>query len=57
MHTQDFKTYIDHIRKEALHIGFSIKTMDGYLVIWNKYIAWKSENHFIIMKKNILNFY
>ena len=31
MNTQDFKTYIKNIRKEALEIGYSISTMDGYL--------------------------
>ena len=29
MNTQDFKTYIKNIRKEALEIGYSISTMDG----------------------------
>ena len=56
MHTQDFKTYIEHIRKEALHIGFSIKTMDGYLVIWNMFIAWKNESHFIYDEKEYSQF-
>lgn len=47
MNTQDFKTKIKQIRKEALEIGFSIKTMDGYLFIWNQFIKWKNENHFV----------
>ena len=41
MNTLDFKTYIKFIRKEALEIGFSITTMDGYLKIWKKFIIWK----------------
>lgn len=47
MNTQDFKIYIKNIRKEALEIGYSISTMDGYLNIWNKFIAWKKELHFV----------
>ena len=44
MNTQDFKIYIKNIRKEALEIGYSISTMDGYLQkIWNKFIVWKNE--------------
>lgn len=41
-----FKTQIDNIRKEALELGFSIKTMNGYKLIWNSYIKWKNENNF-----------
>lgn len=51
MDTQDFKMQIKQIRKEALKIGFSIKTMDGYLFIWNQFIKWKKENHFIYDEK------
>ena len=47
MNTLDFKTYIKFIRKEALEIGFSITTMDGYLKIWKKFIIWKNESNFI----------
>ena len=39
MSLPDFKTQIKNIRKEALKIGFSISTMDGYLKIWNKFIS------------------
>ena len=41
-----FKTQIDNIRKEALELGFSIKTMDGYKFIWNTYMKWKNESNF-----------
>ena len=41
-----FKTQIDNIRKEALELGFSIKTMNGYKFIWNSYIKWKNERNF-----------
>lgn len=33
MYTQDFKTKIKKIRKEALEIEFSITTIDRYLSI------------------------
>ena len=41
-----FKNQIDNIRKEALELGFSIKTMDGYKFIWNTYMKWKNESNF-----------
>ena len=56
MNTQDFKIYIKNIRKEALEIGYSIKTMDGYLVIWNKFIKWKNETHFVYNEKEYSKF-
>ena len=56
MNTQDFKTYIKNIRKEALEIGYSIKTMDGYLKIWKKFIVWKNENYFIYNEQDYCNF-
>ena len=56
MNTQDFKIYIKNIRKEALEIGYSIKTMDGYLVIWNKFIKWKNEIHFVYDEKEYSKF-
>lgn len=56
MNTQDFKTYIKNIRKEALEIGYSIKTMDGYLKIWKKFIIWKNENYFIYNEQDYCNF-
>ena len=56
MNTQDFKTYIKNIRKEALEVGYSIKTMDGYLSIWNKFIKWKKENHFVYDEKEYSKF-
>ena len=43
----DFKTQIKNIRKEALELGFSISTMDDYQRIWNKFIKWKNEKHFV----------
>ena len=56
MNTQDFKTYIKNIRKEALEIGYSISTMDGYLKIWNKFIKWKNEIHFVYDEKEYSEF-
>ena len=56
MNTQDFKTYIKNIRKEALEIGYSIKTMDGYLKIWKKFIKRKNETHFIYDEKEYSKF-
>lgn len=47
MKTSDFKTYIKSIREEALVIGFSITTMDGYQQLWNKFIEWKKDKYFI----------
>ncbi len=46
MNTQNFKVKIKNIRKEALEAGFSVKTMDGYLTIWNSFIIWKQEDDF-----------
>ena len=46
MSPQNFKTHIKNIRKEAIEIGFSITTMNGYLSIWNRYIEWKNEENF-----------
>ena len=56
MNTLDFKTYIKFIRKEALEIGFSITTMDGYLKIWEKFIIWKNESNFIYNKAEYSRF-
>ena len=56
MNTQDFKTYIKNIRKEALEIGYSIETMDGYLKIWNKFIKWKNETYFVYDEKEYSKF-
>lgn len=56
MNTQDFKTYIKNIRKEALEIGYSIKTMDGYLMIWHKFIKWKNEAYFVYDEKEYSKF-
>ena len=56
MHTQDFKNYINNIRKEALEIGYSIPTMDKYSSIWNKFINWKNEAHFIYNEKEYSKF-
>ena len=46
MSPQDFKTHIKKIRKEAIELGFSIATMDGYQSIWDKFIVWKNEECF-----------
>ena len=56
MNTQDFKTYIKNIRKEALEVGYSIKTMDGYQWIWYQFIKWKNENHFVYDEKEYSKF-
>ncbi len=42
-----FKTQINNIRKEALQLGFSEKTVDGYLSIWKSFIKWKDIDDFI----------
>lgn len=51
-----FKTQIQNIRKEALKLGFSIRTMDGYLSIWNSFIKWKNENNFIYKESEYSKF-
>ncbi len=56
MSTSDFKTHIKKIRKEAIEIGFSISTMDGYQRIWNKYIKWKKEDDFIYSEEDYSKF-
>ena len=56
MSLPDFKTQIKNIRKEALKVGFSISTMDGYLKIWNKFISWKGINNFIYNEKDYIDF-
>lgn len=40
----DIKTQIENIRKEALNIGYSPKTIDGYIKIWNQYIKWSNKD-------------
>jgi len=52
----EFKAQIKCIREEALNIGFSICTMDGYLKIWNKFILWKNENNFIYAEEDYVKF-
>ncbi len=47
MSLPDFKTQIKNIRKEAIELGFSISTMNGYESIWNNFIKWKNEEYFI----------
>ena len=56
MSTSDFKTHIKKIRKEAIEIGFSILTMDGYQRIWDKYIKWKKEDDFIYSEEDYSKF-
>lgn len=46
MSTLDFKTQIKNIRKEAIKLGYAVKTMNGYDYIWNSFIAWKGEENF-----------
>lgn len=40
----DIKTQIENIRKEALKMGYSPKTIDGYTRIWNRYIKWSNKD-------------
>ena len=56
MSTSDFKTHIKKIREEAIEIGFSILTMDGYQRIWDKYINWKKEDDFIYSEEDYSKF-
>lgn len=51
-----FKTQIDNIRKEALNLGFSIKTMDNYKTIWNSFMKWKNKNDFYYNEKEYETF-
>ena len=48
----DFKTQIKEIRKEAIKLGYSISTMDGYEKIWKKFIIWKKEEHFTYQEED-----
>lgn len=52
----NFKTQISNIRKEAIKIGFSKTTMDGYQFIWNNYIKWKQTDNFTYNKKEYTQF-
>ena len=56
MSPQDFKTHIKKIRKEAIQIGFSISTMDGYLKMWNAFIKWKNKENFEYNEKDYSKF-
>lgn len=56
MSLPNFKTQIQNIRKEAIEMGFSIKTMDGYLTIWNKFINWKKQENFIYNEEDYKKF-
>lgn len=40
----DIKTQIENIRKEALKMGYSPKTIDGYIRIWDQYIKWSNKD-------------
>lgn len=52
----NFKTQINKIRKEAIDVGFSKVTIDGYLSIWNRYIIWKQVNDFLYDEKDYSKF-
>ena len=52
----DFKTQIKEIRREAIEIGFSISTMNSYERIWNKFINWKQEEHFVYQEEDYNQF-
>lgn len=56
MSTPDFKTHIKNIRKEALKVGYSIATMDGYQSIWDRFIKWKNEDYFEYSSNDYDNF-
>ena len=56
MSSQNFKTQIKKIRKEAIELGFSIATMDGYEKIWEKFILWKKKDDFIYLENEYSNF-
>ena len=52
----DFKTQIKEIRREAIELGYAISTMDGYERIWNKFIEWKQEEHFVYQEEDYNRF-
>ena len=52
----DFKTQIKEIRREAIELGYAISTMDGYERIWNKFIEWKQEEHFVYQEEDYNQF-
>ena len=52
----DFKTQIKKIRKEAIELGYSISTMDGYQKIWKKFIKWKQVEHFTYQEEDYNQF-
>lgn len=56
MDTQNFKSKIKNIRKEAIKVGFSLKTMDSYLSIWNSYIKWKQKDEFYYDADDYISF-
>ena len=56
MSTSDFKTHIKKIREEAIKIGFSVSTMDGYQKIWNAFIKWENEDNFIYSEEDYSKF-
>ena len=52
----DFKTQIKEIRREAIELGYAISTMDSYERIWNKFIEWKQEEHFVYQEEDYNQF-
>lgn len=56
MNTQDFKTQIKSIRKEAIKIGFAKATIDSYYKIWKSYIKWKNDENFNYDEKDYSKF-
>ena len=52
----DFKTQIKEIRREAIELGYAISTMDSYERIWNKFIEWKQEEHFVYQEEDYSRF-
>ena len=50
MSLPDFKTQIKNIREEALKIGFNIRTIKSYEIIWNQYIKWKDKEYFVLIE-------
>jgi len=56
MKTQNFISYIKEIRKEALELGYSKSTIDGYWYIWKQFILWKNVNTFEYEEKEYSKF-
>lgn len=56
MKTQNFKNYIEKIRKEALLIGYSQRTINDYLITWKQFMVWKGTDDFEYDEKDYSQF-